>query len=74
MEAFVLDRSTGGLRLAMAKPFPTGTILHARPGNAPEESLWVAMIVRSCKECGDYYEIGCQFEQELPWSQLLLFG
>ncbi len=74
MDAFVLDRSTGGLRIAMAKPYPTGTILHVRPANSPDESFWVAMIVRSCKESGDYYETGCQFEQELPWNQLLLFG
>src|SRR5687767_7004705 len=35
-EAYVLDRSTGGLRLALEKPVNVGSTLLAKPGNAPE--------------------------------------
>lgn len=73
-EAYVLDRSTGGLRLALEKPFPIGTMLLTRPSNAPEGFEWVKMTIRNCKVTGDYYEIGCQFDVELELSRLLMFG
>lgn len=73
-EAYVLDRSTGGLRLALERPFPIGSTLMGRPSNAPDGFDWVKMTIRNCKETGDYYEIGCQFDVELELSRLLLFG
>jgi hypothetical protein len=74
IEAFVLDRSSGGIRLASEKPFPTGSTLQVRPSHAHEDSPWVVIIIRSCREVGDYFELGCQFQEDLPWSQLLMFG
>ena len=74
LDAFVLDRSNGGVRFASEKPFPTGTTLQVRAATAPPESPWVVIIVRSCREVGDHFEIGCQFEEELPWHLLLMFG
>lgn len=73
-EAYVLDRSTGGLRLALERAFPAGTTLHAKPGNAPEGFEWVKLVVRNCREVGDYFELGCQFETDLELSRLLMFG
>jgi hypothetical protein len=74
IEGFVLDRSSGGIRLAAEKPFPTGSTLQVRPSHAPDESPWVIIIIRSCREVGDYFELGCQFHEELPWNLLLMFG
>jgi hypothetical protein len=73
-EAYVLDRSTGGLRLALEKPVQVGSILLARPGNAPDGFEWVKVTIRNCREVGDYYEVGCQFETDLELSRLLMFG
>lgn len=73
-EAYVLDRSTGGLRLALERAFPAGSLLLAKPGNAPEGFEWVKLVVRNCREVGDYYELGCQFETDLELSRLLMFG
>jgi hypothetical protein len=73
-EAYVLDRSTGGLRLALEMPVPVGTNLLAKPGNAPEGFKWVKLTIRNCREVGDYFEVGCQFETELELSRLLMFG
>ncbi len=73
-EAFVLDRSTGGVRIAVSKICSIGSILQIRPHHCDAETPWVKIIVRSCREIGDYFEIGCQFEAELPWNILLLFG
>ena len=73
-DAYVLDRSSGGLRLALEKPCTVGSILLARPSNAPEGFEWVRVTVKSCREVGDYFEIGSQFESELELSRLLMFG
>lgn len=73
-EAYVLDRSTGGLRLATEKPVAVGSSMLAKPGNAPEGFDWVKIMIRSCREVGDYYELGCQFESDLELSRLLMFG
>ncbi len=74
LEGFVLDRSSGGLRIAVEKPYPTGSAVQIRPTNAHAQSPWVTVIVRNCKETGDYFEIGCQFQEKLPWHILLMFG
>ncbi len=74
VEAYVLDRSTGGLRLATETAFAAGTILGVRPGSAPADFDWVKLVVRNCREVGDYFELGCQFELELELSKLLMFG
>jgi hypothetical protein len=74
VDGYVLDRSSGGLRLALAKPFPAGAALQIRPANAPPENPWIVIIVRSCREIGDYFEVGGQFQEELPWHLLLMFG
>ena len=75
LEAYVLDRSTGGLKIAVQKQFSVGTPLMVRAQNAPSESPWVKVMVRNIKAVGDYHEIGVQFaEAPLPWNILLLFG
>lgn len=73
-EAYVLDRSTGGLRLAMERPVQVGSVLLAKPGNAPDDFEWVKVMIRNCREVGDYYELGCQFDTDLELSRLLMFG
>lgn len=74
LDAYVLDRSTGGIRIAIQKPVAIGANLQVRPVNSGTETPWIPVLVRNCKEVGDYYEVGCQFERELPWNLLLMFG
>jgi hypothetical protein len=74
IEGFVLDRSIGGIRLASEQPFASGTSLNVRAMSAPADLPSVLIIVRSCREVGDYFELGCQFQEDLPWHLLLLFG
>jgi len=73
-EAYVLDRSSGGLRLALEKPYAVGLVLLTKPSNAPDDFQWVKVTVKNCREVGDYFEVGCQFESELELSRLLMFG
>jgi hypothetical protein len=72
--AFVLDRSTGGLRIATGAALPPGSSVQVRAANAPDTIPWVTIIVRSCKLSGGHYEMGCEFTETPPWSVLLLFG
>jgi hypothetical protein len=71
---WVLDRSTGGLRIAVSKDLPVASVIQVRAENAPDTIPWVTLIVRSCREQPEHYEAGCAFEQTPPWNVLLLFG
>jgi hypothetical protein len=73
-EGFVLDRSTGGLRIAVTTPIQPGTVVQVRATNAPETVGFVGVQVRSCRKSGEFYELGCEFEKTPPWNVLLLFG
>jgi hypothetical protein len=73
-EGYVLDRSTGGLRIAIADAVAPGSLLQVRAVNAPDNVGFVTILVRSCRPSNDFYELGCEFEATPPWSVLLLFG
>jgi hypothetical protein len=74
MEGWVIDRSMGGLCVAVADKVPETTILSLRTVDAPREVPWVQVEVRRCELRGDRFEIGCQFVRTPSWSILLLFG
>ena len=71
---YVLDRSTGGMRIALSFTLNPGSAIQVRATNAPENIPWTTIIIRSCRNAGEYYELGCEFEQTPPWNELLLFG
>ncbi len=73
-QGYVLDRSTGGLRLALAVATAPGSTLQVRARHAPETTPWVTVIVRSCKPIEKHFELGCEFDKTPPWNVLLLFG
>jgi hypothetical protein len=73
-DGYVLDRSTGGLKIAMQAAIAPGTSLQVRASNAPDTIGFVTVIVRSCRQNGEFYEVGCEFEKTPPWNVLLLFG
>jgi PilZ domain len=71
---YVLDRSTGGLKLALSAGLTAGSTLQVKAKHAPDTTPWVTVLVRSCRENTDHYELGCEFEKTPPWNVLLLFG
>lgn len=73
-EGWVRDRSVGGLCLILDEAFAAGTVLRVLPVNASSIVPWVDVEVRSCRQVGDDYELGCQFVKQPPWSVLLLFN
>jgi len=73
----VLDRSTGGLRLALYQEFGVGVVLSIRPVHAQDMVPWVDIEVRYCKvsqEIPGCFEVGCQYVKSPPYSIQLLFG
>jgi PilZ domain len=72
--AYVVDRSTGGLRLALATGLAAGIALQVRAKHAPDTTPWVTVLVRSCRPTEGHFELGCEFEKTPPWNVLLLFG
>ncbi|MBP3959349.1 PilZ domain-containing protein [Gemmata sp. G18] len=73
-DGYVIDRSTGGLKLATQSAVPPGTTVQVRAVDAPDTIGFVTVIVRSCRKNTNYYELGCEFEKTPPWNVLLLFG
>ncbi|MBL8797256.1 MAG: PilZ domain-containing protein [Planctomycetia bacterium] len=74
LAAWVLDRSGGGLRLAVDREIRVGATLAAKPTSAPARSPWVEVTVRRCRHTNDGYELGCQFVGTPSLMSLLLFG
>jgi hypothetical protein len=73
----VLDRSMGGMRLALFNEVEIGTLLSIRPVHADDMVPWVDLEVRSCKvstEMPGQFEVGCQYVKSPPYSIQLLFG
>ncbi len=71
---YVLDRSTGGLKLALEAGMAPGSSMQIRANHAPETTPWVTVIIRNCTDTGEHFEMGCEFEKTPPWNVLLLFG
>lgn len=74
LQAWVKDRSAGGLRICVASEIPVGTILRARPRKAPPGAPWVELEVKSCSPDGQEWALGCAYLQAPAWSVQLLFG
>lgn len=74
VDGFVVDRSTGGLKLVLPAGVAPGTTLRVRAANAPDTVGFVPVIVRSCRPGKDHFEVGGEFEKTPPWNVLLLFG
>lgn len=74
IRAFIVDRSEGGVRIAVQQRLPSGRSLRVRAEEAPDESPWVPIVVKHGTRVGDYFEVGCQFAEPPSWSVLVLFG
>ena len=73
-DGYVVDRSTGGLRILIQTALAPGNTLQVKAVNAPDTVGFVTVLVRSCRKNGDHFELGCEFEKTPPWNVLLLFG
>lgn len=74
LQGWVLDRSTGGLRLLTDEPIAAGSMIRVQPAKSPSRFRWISLYVRSCRPQGNNWVLGCQFQEKLPWSDLRMFG
>jgi hypothetical protein len=74
LSGVVVDRSRGGLGMAVDAAVPAGAVLGVRARAHAREMPWVSVRVRHCRRDGAGWVLGCQFLQPPPWNVLLLFG
>jgi hypothetical protein len=70
----VIDRSQGGIRVMVDEPIAEGTVMKIRPTTGGVTTPWTDVTIRSCRRDGIQYELGCRFDQQPNWNQLLQFG
>jgi len=70
----VLDRSPGGVCVAVEHPFREGEGAFLRVEASGPDSPWVAVAVRNCRDCGDHFLLGCEFAEGLTLGDRLQFG
>lgn len=73
-EGMVLDRSVGGLCIALPGQVPVGTTLSVRAWEAPITTPWVQVEVRNSRPHAEAWEHGCAFVKTPSWGVLLHFG
>jgi hypothetical protein len=74
LNAWVIDRSRRGLRLAVEEELVVGKVYTVRPLNAPPATPWMAVEVRNAAALDRHWEAGCRFLQPPPVALLMLFG
>jgi hypothetical protein len=74
VQGWVVDRSTGGLRLLVDEAVPAGTLLHVRPAKVHAKFPWVQVRVKNCYPERRSWSLGCQFVNKMSWEELQHFG
>jgi hypothetical protein len=73
-QGWVVDRSTGGVRLLVDQEVKPNTVLSVRPSKSHPGFTWVQVRVKSCKPERSSYNLGCQFMRKLTWAEMQAFG
>lgn len=73
-QGWVIDRSSGGLCLLVDQKVEPGRLLSVRPTRCHPGFPWVQIQVKSCRAERGSWNLGCQFEHKLSWTELQLFG
>ena len=72
--AWVVDRSRRGLRIAVERPLVVGNVYTVRPIQAPPTTPWTALEVRHCTDLDGHWEAGCRFLTPPTVAVLMLYG
>jgi hypothetical protein len=73
-KGWVMDRSVGGLQLAVDRTFPVGEIITVRIAELADTMPWIEVEVIHCQPRHQGWEVGCRFIRIPTWNMLLLFG
>ena len=73
-QGWVLDRSSGGLRILVDQAVTVGTVLSIRQAKAHASFPWIRIQVRSCQPERNSYALGVQFVAKPAWGEMQAFG
>jgi hypothetical protein len=73
-QGWVLDRSSGGLRLLVDQAVAIGAVLSIRPAKAHASFPWIQIKVRSCQPERNSFALGVQFVVKPAWGEMQAFG
>jgi hypothetical protein len=73
-QGWVIDRSSGGLRILVDQSILPGTVLSLKPVKAHPGFPWVQVKVCNCAPERGSFSIGVQFSTKLTWGELQAFG
>ena len=74
LDGWVVDRSSGGVRILTDQSFKQGAQLTVRPAKAHAGFPWIKIEVRSCSPERGSFSLGCMFQQKPSWAELQGFG
>lgn len=74
LQAYVLDRSDRGLRLAVLHPIPPNRVIRIMAERSPPGTEWTEVVVCWCASVKDGFDIGCKFNATVPTNVRLMFG
>lgn len=72
--AWVVDRSRHGLRIAIEQPLVVGEKYAIRPSSASATTPWSTVEARHCTPVDKHWEAGCQFLEPPPIAVFMQFG
>jgi hypothetical protein len=73
-EGWVLDRASGGLCFATECELRVGSTAYICVDDDRPDIEWVAVTIRNCRNQGDFFLVGCEFQESLPLTIVLQFG
>lgn len=71
---WALDRSAGGLRIAVPVALDVGAVVSLRPRQCSAMTPWVQVSIMNCQKHGEEWHVGCKFVRMPAWSVLVQFG
>jgi hypothetical protein len=74
LDGWVVDRSSGGVRILTDQSFKPGAQLTIRPAKSHAGFPWIKIEVRSCSPERGSFSLGCMFQQKPSWAELQGFG
>jgi len=73
-QGWVVDRSSGGVRILTDQSYALGSMLSVRPTKAPGTFPWIKIKVKSCRPERSSWSLGCQFVVKPSWAEMQMFG
>jgi hypothetical protein len=74
IEGWVVDRSCSGICVSLERAFPKQAKLKVRAIKSGEAGAWAQAIVKSCRQVGSRWLVGCEWQTHMPAAVLQLFG